>query len=135
MKELKDFSRYLGIPYQAKGRDFHHCDCWGLCRLFLKEEFGIEINDYSQYGVTDLEEIKRVAEEEKKKWIKVESLNPGDIVEIPILRRDFHVGVISYPNYILHITNESFSEMSKLDHPLIKRSLREKRFWRHASLA
>jgi cell wall-associated NlpC family hydrolase len=129
---MEDFSKYLGIPYKERGRNFRGLDCWGLVRLFLLSEYGIEVDDYSQYSARDMEEVKRIAEKEKKKWIKVDSPKPGDVVEIQILKRDFHVGIIPFPGYILHICNERFSEMNKLTHPLIKRSIRG--IWRHNAL-
>lgn len=37
------FEKYLSIPYRAGGRDWSGCDCYGLVRLILKEEKGIEL--------------------------------------------------------------------------------------------
>lgn len=127
--ETKDYSRYMAIPYKVRGRDFNGCDCWGLVRLFLLNEFGIEIGNHSEYCYKDTEEIKRVVEEEKKKWDRVDVSRLGDVAEIQILKRDFHVGVLCHPGYILHICNERFSEMNKIDSPLLKRGI--KAYWRY----
>lgn len=129
METFKDYSRYLTIPYKVRGRDFDGVDCWGLVRLFLLNEFGIEIDNYLQYSVKNLEEVKQVAKEEKKKWIKVEIPQPGDVAEIRTFESDFHVGVIAHPGYLLHIYNERFSEMSKVGSPLLKRAIKD--YWRH----
>lgn len=133
-----DYSKYLGIPYQAGGRDFQHCDCWGLVRLFLLNEFEIEIGNYYEYSVDNLDEIKQIIEKvkkEKKEWIQVEEPQPGDILWIQTLKRDFHVGVVVHLGYILHVCNERFSEINKFTHPLILRSVKQKRFWRHCALS
>jgi len=126
---MKDYSKYLAIPYRERGRDFNGCDCWGLVRLFLKNEFGIELDSYTEYSVANIEEVKQVAEIEKGNWVRVEAPEPGDVVEIQILKRDYHVGVIPHPGYVLHVCNERFSEMNLLTHPLLKRNV--KGFWRH----
>jgi len=127
-----DYSKYLGIPYRARGRDFHHCDCWGLVRLFLKGEYGIELDNFTQYSVDNLEEVKRIAEEEKENWIKVEVPDVGDVVELKIMKRDWHVGIIPFHGYVLHICNNRFSQMDKITSPLICRNI--KGYWRHRDL-
>lgn len=36
-----DITRWLGLPFQPHGRSRAGCDCWGLVRLFYREEMGI----------------------------------------------------------------------------------------------
>jgi cell wall-associated NlpC family hydrolase len=129
---MKDYSKYLAIPYKERGRDFKGVDCWGLVRLFLLNEFKIEIGNFNQYSVANLEEVKQVAEIEKKNWITVQSPEVGDVAEIQMTKRGWHVGVIVHPGLILHISNDRFSEMSTLTSPLICRSI--KGYWRYNAL-
>ena len=41
-----NFSKYINIPYKYKGSDFSGCDCWGLVKLIMKEEKGVELPEF-----------------------------------------------------------------------------------------
>jgi cell wall-associated NlpC family hydrolase len=38
-----DWTKYIGIPFRDHGRDFTGCDCYGLVRLALLNEFGVAL--------------------------------------------------------------------------------------------
>ena len=42
----KYYTKYLGIPYKHRGRDFNGVDCYGLLVLFFKTEFNIDLPDF-----------------------------------------------------------------------------------------
>lgn len=45
---MKDYTRYLLIPYLHQGRTEQGADCFGLLRIFYKEELGIELPDFTE---------------------------------------------------------------------------------------
>jgi cell wall-associated NlpC family hydrolase len=127
--------KYLGIPFKDKGRDFSGCDCWGLVRLFLLGEFGIEIDSlWESYAhCRDIESIKKLVEEEKTRWMPVEGPeNKGDVLDLSLSKRDFHVGVLAAPGRILHVERGGFSRLDPETSQMICRRVRGR--WRHAAL-
>ena len=42
-----NFSKYIGLPYKNKGRDFNGVDCYGLVYLIYKEEKNLKLLDFS----------------------------------------------------------------------------------------
>lgn len=132
---MKDLSIYLNIPFLDMGRDWKGCDCWGLVRLFLKNEFGVEVDSFANLfrDLKDIESIRLIAENEKKRWIKVEGKKKvGDVVEIPLTPNNFHVGVIAAPGKILHIEKGGCSGLTDESSRMIKHRI--KGYWRHVSL-
>lgn len=150
---MKDFSKYLAIPFKSRGRDFAGCDCWGLCRLFLKNEMGIEADSFSEYGVENYRFVKEFVESEKQNWSLIQcgmriadcgikDLNSelrtpyselpqvGDIVELKS-GRQWHIGIVAADGYILHIEEGNFAKLVSMKNPVIKNRIHQ--FWRHRS--
>lgn len=53
-------NKYIGIPYKPLGRDISGVDCYGLCVVVYKNEFNIDIPEYTHIG------IKRESTQEKQ---------------------------------------------------------------------
>lgn len=114
---------YIGIPYKSHGRDFDGCDCYGLCRLFLKNEMGKDLPEINQYADAS------AAAEVSNLIINNQPLLSGDRKDIPevgdvvVIRFKgiaSHVGVYVGHGRILHILKGINSMVIPVDHPLIR---------------
>ncbi|OGO06514.1 MAG: hypothetical protein A2Y92_00780 [Chloroflexi bacterium RBG_13_57_8] len=129
---MRDLSRYCSIPFRDMGPGWDGCDCWGLVLLFYKTELGIDLQSHGgEYaGVKDMASITKIAEAERKKWSVVDPPGmPGDVVEMPLLRRGFHVGVVAAPGLILHIEENGFARV--VPEKSFRVASRIKRYWRY----
>ncbi len=52
-------ARYIGVPYADMGRDATGLDCWGLVRLVLAEQCGIEVEGF-EGGYSSPDERERL---------------------------------------------------------------------------
>lgn len=50
-----DLSRYVGLPYKMRGRDFSGIDCLGLVQAFYRDELGVEIPNYLYCDTFDID--------------------------------------------------------------------------------
>lgn len=104
-----DISKYIGIPFKDKGRNFEGLDCWGLVWLIYLKELGIELPSYTEQYVTayDQEFLKVLIQEacESSIWQSIESdfEKPGDVILFRILNCPCHVGLIVKKEYMVHV--------------------------------
>ena len=61
------YDKYIGLPYQENGRTETGTDCWGLARLYYKNELDIELPSYDELydgsldaSVIDLVQIQAI---------------------------------------------------------------------------
>lgn len=89
------YNKYVGIQYRELGRDSTGVDCWGLARLVYKEEFGVELPDFSDLYTTTSDQAltSQLIEFNRDGWELVSDPTPGDLVCFRILGYISHIGI------------------------------------------
>ena len=108
--------QYVGIPYIDYGRDQIGADCWGLVRLILTEQCGLELPENAiDPNRGDL--CEQVIRHDIKDWFPIEAghelaLDPvimsgcyGDGRNMK--RAAMHLGVVVVPGVLIHTTEET----------------------------
>ena len=113
-------NRYVGLPYIDGGRDFCGVDCWGLVRLVLREECGVDLPKYGDISARDLLRIARAMETGKDEEIWREEMTPRafDVVVMRLPSRAWpgHVGVMVDGKTMLHTEKGADACLVPLDH-------------------
>jgi len=112
-------SLYTGIPFVPHGRTLEGCDCWGLVRLVLKNEYGKDLPSFaSSYGELEKEWLAEVVDNAitSLRPTKVDVPAEGDIVLMTFRGFPCHVGLYVAPNNVLHsdILGRDSSRLSRL---------------------
>jgi cell wall-associated NlpC family hydrolase len=96
---------YVGIPYLDRGRDRAGLDCWGLVRLFYREELGIELPSYADAYATaeDTAAAETLFAVGRRAWTPVQTPERGDVLLFRIGRHASHVGVFLQADDFLHV--------------------------------
>lgn len=102
---------YIGIPYVDRGRDRVGCDCWGLVRLVLMEQFAIALESlHEDYpSSADTGATARLIAGHLSPWIpvktpdwQVSSPQAGDGILMRRMMRDCHTGIFVGPRHFIH---------------------------------
>lgn len=99
--------RYIGLSFEARGRDRRGLDCWGLVRLVLAEQCGIAVPCHakSYAHATDAARIGAIVSDEIPRWRAIapgdEEL--GDVVVLRMRGTPMHVGLVIGDGQMLHI--------------------------------
>lgn len=110
-------NRFIGIPYQALGRDCCGADCWGLACIIYREELGISLPDYlGAYGSVDEHaEISALiaGEQASPLWLPV----TGDAIafDVAVFRRgrlSTHVGIVIRHGVMIHMQDEDCAKIA-----------------------
>ena len=113
-----NYNSYIGLPYKENGRDTTGIDCWGLARLFYKNELGIELPSYIElYSGSNDPRLPQTINYYKDNWTKVESPKSGDLCLFNILGEPSHVGVYIGEGKFLHSRDGKDSVIDRLDSP------------------
>jgi hypothetical protein len=109
------YDKYIGLPYKDNGRDIDGIDCWGLVRLYYKEELGIDLPSYTTeyYGRSD-PDISSLVNLYKDNWEKTTEYAPGDVIVFNMLGEPSHVGVYIDNNKFIHCRSGANSVVESL---------------------
>lgn len=96
-------NKYIGIPFLDKGRDINGIDCWGLVRLVYKQEYNIDLPNFStDYETDDAERMRDLLAQYKEGWEKIDTPTEGCIVLFNILGVESHMGIAVSSTHFLH---------------------------------
>lgn len=102
---------YIGLPWQERGLTREGIACWGLPRLVYAKQLDIDVPDYAAgiVSTADREQVASIFEEGTTRgpWLPV---NPTfaqefDILVFRIGGIEAHVGIVTGPGRMLHITS------------------------------
>jgi cell wall-associated NlpC family hydrolase len=111
-------AQYVGIPFVELGRSRAGLDCWGLVRLVLEREFGIQgLPDYTErYTSTRDRAIAAVyAEDLPRHWQQVTSPVAGDIAVFRVGGQPMHVGLVLARGWMLSVERGVDSAIERIE--------------------
>ena len=113
--------KYIGIPFVSNGRTLEGCDCYGLIRLVLKNEYEIELpelsDDYSD--ALNLKETARLFAEHRPILAAERLSGPEEKAVVVIIEHGApaHIGIVAGCGYILHTGIKTGSVCQRSSHP------------------
>ena len=116
-------SKYVGVPYESRGRTREGCDCWGLVCLVYAEHFGIALPSFADAyeSAQDMIEVDGLITSRKGSFEEIESPAPADIVLCRVLGYETHVGVYAGDHLMLHIMKGTDACIVNLNSAMWKR--------------
>ncbi|PHP68176.1 phage tail protein [Zhengella mangrovi] len=136
-RPLRDLSGYVGLPFKADGLDRRGLHCWGLVRLVLKEQCGIDLPAYGDVSAADLLAVSRRMEagQVAEDWRQVYQPRAFDVVLMRAHGRPatVHCGIMADHSTLLHVEEATDSVLVPLQHPMIRHRLAG--FFRHGSFS
>lgn len=101
--------KYVGTPYQDKGRDGAGTDCWGLVWMIMRDVYDTITPSYENTYAT-AEGRKEVAETITRNclnnpdWREIRDgeEQPGDLIILTIGGRPLHCGIVVDDKWMIH---------------------------------
>lgn len=135
--------RYVGLPFKSDGLTREGLHCWGLVRLVLSEQAGIEVPSYGEDTADDLLAAARhfrAGAGAAETWTRVETPRLFDVVLMTAMeqvegvsrRLPAHCGIAVSPSHLLHVWEATASVVMAREHPRVR--FRILGFYRHKAL-
>jgi len=116
--------KYIGIPFISNGRTLSGCDCYGLVRLVLRNEYGIELPELSDNyaDALNVEETARLFKENMPALAGQKIPAPHEKAVAVITEHGVaaHIGIVAGGGYILHTGIKTGSICQKETHPALR---------------
>jgi cell wall-associated NlpC family hydrolase len=113
--------KYVGIPFISNGRTLAGCDCYGLARLVLRNEYGIDLPELSDNyaDALNVKETARLFEEQLPVLAGQKITTPQERAIVIITEHGIaaHVGIVAGGGYILHTGIKTGSICQRETHP------------------
>lgn len=105
---------YIGLPWAENGDSRSGVSCYNLCRLVLREQFGIDAPDYRQRPVSRAfaSALRDPA------WREVATPEPGDLVLLRDNGLPAHCGLVVGDKRMLHVSETTHSCIERYDGPI-----------------
>jgi len=117
----KWIKKYIGIPFVSNGRTINGCDCYGLIRLVLMNEYNIILPELSNNydNANNIEETTMLFKEYRPVLAAEKISNPREkaVVIITEQNRPCHIGIYAGDGYILHTGAKTGSVCQRETHP------------------
>jgi len=116
--------KYIGIPFVSNGRGMKGCDCYGLVRLVLHNEYGIALPELSD-NYNDALNVKETARlfADNVPVLAAEKINKPEEKAVVIITEHgvpAHVGIAAGSGYILHTSLKTGCVCQRESHPGIR---------------
>lgn len=124
---------YIGIPFVDSGRDFKGCDCFGLMKLYYKNELNIDIPDVKITPSQPRRIMINYLNEISKNWKKIEEPQENCVISMAMNANHpklvTHFAIMLSNNKILHTLNKLQSHVISLDDARVKPFIRGYHIW------
>lgn len=113
--------KYVGIPFVSGGRDMTGCDCYGLVRLILRDEYGYDLpvlnGDYT--NALNVAETKRLFCENVPLLCgeKIEKPEEKSVALLKMCGRLCHVALYAGDGCIIHSRHKTGVVCERLSSP------------------
>jgi murein DD-endopeptidase len=115
---MTTFNKYINIPFKHHGRDFNGCDCFGILKLMYTNELNINLPDY-EYSFDWNQTHNHIIDNIRNNWIEVNP--PYKKYDCLVFCTTYnskianHIGVYIGDNKFIHIQENQFSRIERLD--------------------
>ena len=113
--------KYVGIPFVSNGRTPEGCDCYGLIRLVLQNEYGIILPELSDdyTNALNVEQTAKLFAQHLPVIASVKLKEPRESAVVVLTERGkpSHVGIVAGNGYILHTGAKTGSVCQRSTHP------------------